>query len=348
MDALAIGLVGYGLVGRRHAEAVRLCPGARLVAVAETDREAAENARKAGLDTVESLDALLERRPEAVVLATPNGLHVEQGLACVAAGVPTLIEKPLAVTAEEGERLVTAAKRAGVPLLTGHHRRHNPRIAAAKAAIDGGRLGEVRAVQATCWLGKPDHYFAASPWRTKAGAGPGSVNLIHDLDLMRHLVGEVVTARAVAVPSRRGHEPEDLLAGVLEFENGAVATLSVSDAIAAPWSWELTAGENPAYPSTPESCYLIGGSLGSLSLPDLRLWRHADGPDWMSEIGATSLLARSADPLVAQIANLVAVARGRADPVCSGEEGLRTLRVLEAVQRAARSGAVERVEPSGG
>ena len=339
---LPIGLAGYGLVGRRHAEAVRACEGAALLAVAETDPAAAEAARAAGLRVVPDLGALLALSPGAVILATPNAAHVPQGLACVAAGVPALVEKPLAASAGEGARLVEAAERVGVPLLTGHHRRHNPRVAAAKAAIEAGRIGAVRAVQATCWLGKPDAYFAAGPWRTRAGAGPASINLIHDLDLMRHLVGEIARVRAVAAPSRRGHEAEDLLSALLEFEDGAIGTVSVSDAVPSPWSWELTAAENPAYPATGQSCYLIGGSEGALSVPDLRLWRHGGAEGWMSEMGATALLAGAADPLAAQVADLVAAARGAA-PVCSGAEGLRTLRVLEAIQRAARTGAAEDV-----
>ena len=343
MQPLPIGIAGYGLVGRRHAEAVRACPDAALLAVAEPGPEAAEAVRAAGLTVVPDLDALLALSPGAVILATPNAAHVPQGLACVGAGIPTLIEKPLADTADEGARLVDAAARAGVPLLTGHHRRHNPRVAAARSAIAAGRIGAVRAVQATCWLGKPDAYFDAGPWRTAHGAGPSAINLIHDIDLMRHLVGEIARVRAASAPSRRGHAAEDLLSALVEFEGGAIGTVSVSDAIPAPWSWELTAAENPAYPATGQSCYLIGGAEGSLSVPDLRLWRHEGAGGWMSEMGATALMAGAADPLVAQVANLVAVARG-AEPVCSGAEGLRTLRVLEAIQRAARTGTTETVE----
>ena len=138
--------------------------------------------------------------------------------------------------------------------------RHNGMVKAAKAALDVGLIGRVRAVQATCWFYKPDYYFDAAPWRTRKGAGPISVNLVHDVDLLRHFCGEVRSVRAVSVPSARGFENEDLATAILTFEDGAVATISVSDSIVAPWSWELTARENPAYPATNESCYLIGGT----------------------------------------------------------------------------------------
>lgn len=112
------------------------------------------------------------------------------------------------------------------------------------------------------------------------------VNLIHDIDLIRHLVGEVTSVQAMTANSLRGHAVEDSCTVLLGFANGAPGTASVSDGVPAPWSWELTAAENPAYAPTGESCYLIGGTEGSLDLPRLRLWRHDGGGDWWSPIAA--------------------------------------------------------------
>lgn len=334
-----IAVVGFGLVGRRHAEVVRRAPDLDLMGVVEPSVDGAAAARASGLTVFDSLDAVLHGdRPDGIVLATPTPLHLEQGLACLAAGCPTLIEKPIAVTAAEGRALTDAADRAGVPLLVGHHRRHNGMVQAAKAALLAGAIGDIRAVQATCWFYKPDHYFAEAPWRRQAGAGPISVNLVHDVDLLRHFCGDVASVRAVAVPSRRGFENEDLATAILRFASGAVATISVSDAIAAPWSWELTARENPAYPATSESCYLIGGSEGSLSLPDLRVWRHDAAPDWWTPISARTLTSGMDDPLAAQMAQFARVIRGEDPPLVSGHEGLKSLAVVEAVTTSAATG----------
>lgn len=339
-----IAVVGFGLVGRRHAEVLRRAPDLDLMGVVEPSVDGAATARTAGLTVFDSLDALLQGdRPDGVVLATPTPLHLEQGLACLAAGCPTLIEKPIAVTAAEGRALTDAADRAGVPLLVGHHRRHNGMVQAAKAALLAGAIGDIRAVQATCWFYKPDHYFAEAPWRTQAGAGPISVNLVHDVDLLRHFCGDVASVRAVAVPSRRGFENEDLATAILRFASGAVATISVSDAIAAPWSWELTARENPVYPATSESCYLIGGSEGSLSLPDLRVWRHDAAPDWWTPISARTLTSGMDDPLAAQMAQFARVIRGEESPLVSGHEGLKSLAVVEAVATSAATGEEVRI-----
>ncbi|RVT81839.1 Gfo/Idh/MocA family oxidoreductase [Rhodobacteraceae bacterium CCMM004] len=345
-EPVRIAVAGYGLVGRRHAQIVLDRPELALAAVVEPDGAARAAAAATGAAVVESLDALFDGPPvDGVILATPTLQHADQGLACIARGLPVLIEKPIAATAAEGRALAHAGRDAGVPILVGHHRRHNGTVRAAKAALDRGDIGAVRAVQATCWVYKPDRYFAAAPWRTRKGAGPVSVNLVHDADLLRHFCGDVVLVQAQTVPARRGFENEDLAAALVTFRSGALATLSVSDAIAAPWSWELTARENPAYPATPESCYLIGGSEGALSLPDLRVWRHTGAPDWWTPISATTLIAGQSDPLVEQALHFARVIRGEEAPAVPAEAGLAALEVVEAVETSARTGAAVDIGP---
>lgn len=338
--AARLVIVGAGLVGRRHADAITHAPGASLAGVVDPDPQAQSVAAAFGAPWFASLAEMFGAlEPDGVILATPTPLHVEQGLACVAKGLPALIEKPIAVRAADAEHLVEAAAAANVPLLTGHHRRHNPLIQKARETILEGRIGVIRAVQAQCWFYKPDSYFETAPWRTRKGAGPISVNLVHDVDLLRYLCGEIISVQAQAAPSARGFENEDVAAALLRFENGAIGSLTVSDSIVSPWSWELTARENPIYPPTSQSCYLIGGSQGSLSVPDLSLWTHQDAPDWWSPIAATTLVRGASDPLINQIAQFAAVIRGEQAPLVSGLEGLKTLRVIEAIQQAADTGA---------
>ncbi|MDE0208580.1 MAG: Gfo/Idh/MocA family oxidoreductase [Boseongicola sp.] len=337
-DATRIAVVGFGLVGRRHAEVLRRSPDLSLAAVVDPADESRHAADALGTEVFSTLNELFEAgTPDGVVLATPTPMHLEQGMACIEQGCPVLIEKPIAVTSAEASLLTDAAEKAGVPILVGHHRRHSGMVKAAKALITSGTIGNVRAVQATCWFYKPDHYFDAAPWRTRKGVGPISVNLVHDVDLLRHFCGEVKSVQAVAVPSQRGFENEDLATAILTFEEGTVATISVSDSIVAPWSWELTARENPAYPATNESCYLIGGSEGGLSLPDLRVWRHETKPDWWTPISATSLNCSVEDPLVTQMHHFAGVIRGREIPSMSGRQGMRSLEVVEAIAMSAEN-----------
>ncbi len=347
-DNTRIAVIGCGLAGRRHVEAIQHAPDAQLAAIVDPDDSALSLAADLAVPCFNRLDDLFDDgMVDGAIVATPTPLHVRHGLACIEHGCPVLVEKPIAVTCNEAQSLIAASRKQGVALLVGHHRRYNDIVQTARAAIDGGMIGRLRAVQATCWLYKPASYFTTAPWRTRRNLGPVSVNLVHDVDLLRHFCGEVVRVQAQSVPAIRGFENEDLAAAILSFRSGVVATVSVADAIAAPWSWELTTGENPVYPRTTESCYLMGGSHGSLSIPDLRVWSHKGNPDWWSPIEQRSLKTRSADPLVLQVSHFAKVIRGRESPLVPGIEGLRSLQVVEAVQVAARTGKTLDITPLG-
>lgn len=167
-----LAIAGAGAIGRRHAAAIRGSEAAVLAALIDPAPEAAATAAALGVPLFPSLaEALAARVADGVILATPNHLHVAGGLACVDAGVPVLVEKPLDVDVAAARRLVEAGEAAGVPVLTGHHRRYNPLIEAARDAIAEGRLGRVVSAHAMFWLAKPADYFLPD-WRRQAGAGP--------------------------------------------------------------------------------------------------------------------------------------------------------------------------------
>ena len=339
--AARIAVAGVGLVGKRHAEILAM-EGA-LVAIADPSPTAAGTARELGVPVYADLQELLElEKPDGVVVATPNQSHEADGLASVAARTPVLIEKPLASSVTAAQRLVAAAQEAGVPLLVGHHRRYNPLIARAKAEILSGRLGDLVAVNALCWLYKPDPYFDVA-WRREPGAGPVFINLIHDVELLQHLCGDVVAVQAAESNNIRGNNVEDTAVVILRFRSGALGTVTVSDSVTAPWSWELTAGENPAYPTTDAFAYMIGGTAGAMSVPDLGLWRNPGQTGWHEPIEREALAAETADPLVLQLHHFAEVAQGKAPPHVTGEDGLRALKVIAAIKDAAQSGGIVEV-----
>ena len=333
-----LAIAGAGLIGRRHAEIIGQCDGVEVASITDPDLSARRFAAERAIPWYPSLSEMLAAdRPDGVIIATPNQMHVANGLECIAAGLPILVEKPIASDTASARQLVDAAEQARLPILVGHHRRHNPLIQEAKRRIDAGEIGQTVAVHGSFWLYKPDDYFNVE-WRTQPGAGPILINLIHDIDLLRHLVGEVVAVQAVTANRTRGFAVEDTAAIILTFANGALGTFSVSDAIVAPWSWELTAGENPAYDRTDQTCYTIGGTHGSLELPNGRIWRHEGERSWWSPIRSEPYTVGLEDSLVRQIHHFAQVIRGEAAPLVSGEEGLRTLQVIDTIQRAAASG----------
>ncbi|MDE2018007.1 MAG: Gfo/Idh/MocA family oxidoreductase, partial [Hyphomicrobiales bacterium] len=178
------------------------------------------------------------------------------------------------------------------------------------------------------------------------GAGPILVNLVHDVDLLRHLVGEIVAVRASRSNAVRGNPVEEGCVALLEFAGGALGTLNASDSVVAPWSWEHSSGENPSYPRAGGDCYFLGGTKGSLSVPRLETWENEGAPGWLEPFRTTRATAADRDPLAAQMAHFGRVIRGEETPLVSGAEGLATLRAVHAIARAAETG--ERVEVAPG
>jgi predicted dehydrogenase len=343
-DPVRLAVIGAGAIGRRHIEQIVADPLAAFAGVADPTPEAKAIAESHGVRWFPGVTDLLAAadKPDGVIIATPNHLHVPNGLEAVAAGIPVLVEKPVSNDLAEATRLVEAAESAGVPLLVGHHRRHNPLLQAAKRALDGGRVGKVLAAHAMCWFFKPDAYFDIA-WRREKGAGPVFLNLIHDVDSLRYLCGEVVSVQALEASTVRGNPVEETAAVLLRFASGALGTLSVSDSIVAPWNWELTSGENPVYPHTDEFCCQIGGTHGALAIPSLDLWGYPGERSWIEPVTVGKVGYRSADPLTLQIEQFRKVIRGEEPPLVSGREGLETLRVIDAVKRSAATGEMVRL-----
>ena len=340
-----IGVIGAGLIGRKHVDIVDSADALHaIIDPTEAARDLAQEKQCMWAANLE--DYLNSNQPDGVIIATPNQFHVAHGLACIRRGVPVLIEKPIADIPAEAAILVDEVGNAGVPVLVGHHRRHNPLIKAAKAAIAAGKIGDIVSVHAQFWLRKPDDYFNVE-WRRSKGAGPIFINLIHDIDLLRHLCGEIVRVQAMEANTTRGHNVEDSAAVLLQFDNGALGTVSVSDAIPAPWSWELTAKENPAYPATDANCYTIGGTMGSLSIPDMALWTHPGEQSWWAPINNQKLPFEATDPLHIQFQHFLNVIDGKAEPLASGAEGLQTLRVISAIKTAGETQGAQVVTRNG-
>jgi predicted dehydrogenase len=337
-----IAVAGAGLIGRRHIEEVDASGSAQLAAIVDPFPAAQEVADKFGVPLYGSLAELFETdKPDGVILATPNQLHVDGGLECVAAGLPVIVEKPVGDTVDGATRLVEAAEAAGVPLLTGHHRNYSAIMARAREIVQSGVLGSIVAVVGTAMFYKPDDYFdAGGGWRRQAGGGPILLNLIHEVNNLQSLVGDVVRVQAATSSATRGFPVEDTAAMVFTFANGALGTFLLSDAAASPRSWEQTSQENLSYQTYPdEDCYHLAGTRGSLSVPTMRLKVYEGERSWWQPFESSTLELERSDPLVNQVEHFAAVIRGEVEPICSGRDGLKTLRVVDAVLEAARTGA---------
>jgi predicted dehydrogenase len=342
MAPVRIAVAGAGLIGTRHIEEIDASADAELAAVVDPGPAGPELAEKFGAAHHSSLEELFARnRPDGVILATPNQMHVDGGLECVAAGVPVIVEKPIGDTVAGATRLVDAGERAGVPVLTGHHRNYSPVMAKAREIVQSGQLGPIVAVVGTALFAKPAEYFdVGGGWRREPGGGPILLNLIHEVNNLLTLVGDIVRVQAVTSSATRGFPVEDTAAMVFTFANGALGTFLLSDAAASARSWEQTSQENASYPSyDDEDCYHIAGTQGSLSVPTMRIRTFPGAPSWWTPFATSTETIDRSDPLANQITHFAAVIRGEAEPICSARDGLNTLRVVDAVIEAARTGA---------
>lgn len=337
--SLRIAIIGAGVMGRQHAEQLARNPDTELVAVC--DPFSTELASAQGVRQFADHRAMLElMQLDGVIIANPNDAHVSTALDCLAAGIPALLEKPVATSLEQVRRLVQAESASDVPLLIGHHRRHNPIIQKAKAIIDSGQLGVLTTFTGLWQSQKAEAYFDV-PWRRQPGAGVMLINLVHDLDLMRYLGGEVATVQALVSRAARGLEVEDTAAMLLQFASGALGTLTGSDACATPWSWEQSSGENPVFAQQPDQpCYLIGGTLGSLSIPQLSVWRYGDAKGWNAPLHERRENADGTSALANQLAHFAQVICRQAKPLITAADAARTLALVEAASQAARQGCV--------
>lgn len=351
MKQLALAVAGAGIIGRRHAELIAASSRTRLAAIVDPAPAGAELALRFSVPHYTGLDSLFAAgAPAGVVLATPNHLHAEGALACAAHGVPALIEKPLADSLEQGLRLVRGLQATpSVPMLVGHHRRHSAALAGARGIIASGRLGRLVSVMGSAQFYKPDDYFESSPWRREKGGGPVLINLIHEVDNLRVLCGEVAAVQAMASSAVRGFAVEDTVVVSLRFVNGVLGSFTLSDTAASPRSWEQTSGENADYPRhDTEDCYFVAGTLGSLAVPTLRSWTYAGKRSWYEPFEFSAQALPQLDPLAAQLDHFCDVLEHRAEPLVTPHEALQSLRVVEAVQRAMASGAVVTLEMASG
>ena len=343
MGRTRIAVAGAGAIGQAHMQAARSSARCLLSAVVDPAPAARARAGEFGVPCFASIDELIAKdRPDGMILATPNALHVEHALTCIAAGLPMLIEKPVAPSVADARRLIAVADACGARILVGHHRAHSPIMAKARQVVDSGVLGKLVAVTGSAMFHKPDAYFEEAPWRRQRGGGPILLNLVHEIHSLRMLCGEIVAVQALASNAVRDFEVEDTVAIGLRFASGALGSFMLCDSAASARSWEQTSRENPAYAaSNDEDCYLVAGTHGSLAIPTLRLKTYGrdTGRSWFEPFESTVVEVQREDPLARQLEHFGAVVRGEVQPLVSARDGLANLRVTEAIAQAARADA---------
>ena len=228
------GIVGAGVIAAMHADAIATLPGARLVAVTDVAAGAATAFAAARGGAAEpDLDALLARDDvDVVCVCVPSGLHAEVGVRAAKAGKHLVVEKPIDVTLEAADRLIEAARTAGVALTVISQHRFDPGLIELKRLIGEGALGRLVLGEASTKWYRTQAYYDSAGWRGSWAMDGGSLmnQGVHYVDLLRWCMGPVTEVTAVCTTQAHQIEAEDTALAIVRFGSGAVGTILSSTA----------------------------------------------------------------------------------------------------------------------
>ena len=327
------GVIGVGLWGEYHALTYANYPGAELVAVCDVDAgRAAEMADKYGAQRWYTAyqELLADTEIDAVTVATPDYLHTEIGIAAAQAGKDILMEKPLALTVEDCQKIIAAADQAGVKLMVDFHNRWSPPFNVLKQRIVAGELGEPLLVNARLnntlfvptemlrWAGR-----SATIWFT------GS----HLIDLVCWLVGsQVVRVYSVSrarVLAARGIDTPDFFETTLEFASGAVAFVENC--------WVLPDSE----PSVVDFKMRLVGTAGSATVDTTHnrtLELYTDRVAFPDVLGLPKVFGQQQGFAVESIKHFAACVIHDKEPLLTGQDGLVNTAIVCAALKSAETG----------
>jgi len=318
---IKVAVIGVGSMGRNHARVYWEMPSAELVAIADTDEKlvtslAARFGAKAYTDFREMLD---KERPEAVTIAVPTSLHLEVATEVIRRGIHLLIEKPIALTIEDGELIIQEAKKNNCMLMIGHIERFNPAVIELKQRIAKGELGHIFQIDAR----------RLGPFPIRISDVGVVVDLaVHDLDIMRYVTAREVV-RVYAETAQRVHSlREDLLTSLIRFDNGIIGTLNIN------WLTPTKIRELD-----------VLGECGLFHVnyltQDLYLYRNATAGngDWdtmkifrgVSEGEMIRFSVNKKEPLRSEQDAFFAAIHGEGEIPVRGEDGLSVLRLVQAL-----------------
>ncbi|BCW61541.1 Gfo/Idh/MocA family oxidoreductase [Paenarthrobacter sp. MSM-2-10-13] len=211
-------VIGCGDISTIHFAALATMDNAELVAVCDTDPDRLQAAEAAhGVPGyADYLDMLQKVRPDVVHVCTPHHLHASVAADCLERGVNVIVEKPLAHTLAEGQRLIEVAERSEAKIAVCFQNRYNATSQAMHELLDGGTLGQVIGASATVMWHRDASYYRNRPWRGTWAEGGGGLMMnqaIHTVDLLQWLVGDVAKVE--------GHASTRSLGGVIEVEDTA-------------------------------------------------------------------------------------------------------------------------------
>jgi UDP-N-acetyl-2-amino-2-deoxyglucuronate dehydrogenase len=329
-----IALVGCGRISTNHFEAIDKIDGLELVAVCDADPE---RAKRAGLEWkvpyfTSYQKMLAESNADVVTIATPSGLHPEQGIAAAQAGKHVVMEKPMAISLTGADALVHACDKAGVQLFVVKQNRLNPPVQLLKRAVDRNRFGRIYMASCAVHWARPQEYYDQAPWRgTWEFDGGAFMNQAsHYVDLIQWVMGPVESVMAKTATLARRIETEDSGIAILKFRSGALGAIEVTML---------------AYPRNLEGSLTILGEKGSAKIGGTAVnkiehWEFAEPDEDDKLIDAANTSPPNVYGLGHQgyYRNVLSVLRGEAKPDTDGRAGRKSLELILGIYESAKTG----------
>ncbi|HET7694383.1 MAG TPA: Gfo/Idh/MocA family oxidoreductase [Vicinamibacterales bacterium] len=311
---MRIGILGAGGISDTHVRAAQGIDGVEVVAVHGGNRDkAAALAHRAGAVAYDTLESFLAAPMDAIAIGSPSGLHAEQAIAAIRRGLHVIVEKPLDITPARIDALIAEADRARVKVGVFFQERLLPELVAIKQKIDSGAIGKPVFIAGRLPWYRPPEYYANSRWRgTRALDGGGALmnQGIHTVDVLLWLFGPVSGVMGRTANRLHQIEVEDTAVAALEFENGAFGTI------------EATTAAAPGFPRRLE----INGTEATI----------------VHEEPARAAVVGDAAPHRRVLEDFIRAVRAGAAPACDAREGRRSVAVIDAIYRSARSGRMEK------
>lgn len=334
--SLGVGIIGAGIMGNAHAQALAGDPRARLVAVASLPLSAAEAlAGKFGAGfATDDYHALLARSDvDLVTIATPDHLHREVCEAAAAAGKPFMVEKPLTTDLAEADLLIAKVRKSGVMAMTCFNHRWIPAYARAYEEIAAGRIG--RPVLA--YARKNDRISVPTEMLSWASATTSAWFLSsHDIDLVNWFFGgqatEVYATAVWGVLRRRGIETPDAIQAQVRYDGGRVATFESC------WIYPNT------YPTPTDSFIEVVGETGMMHLKrdseQLEL-AHAEAFEYPRTSTGSMIHGTMRGAVAFALHHFVSCVIENRAPLVSLESSRHVIAILDGIHRSIASGRAE-------
>lgn len=348
-DKTGIALIGCGMISEFQSKAINALPDACVVGFFDTVPEMAKNRAKEfggrAYATIEELCA--DARVQAVSICTPSGTHMDPAVQAAKAGKHVMVEKPIEITPERVDAIISACRATGVTLGAIFPRRFQEPSRVLKDAIERGRFGRIVLGDVYIKWFRSQEYYDKGGWRGtwKLDGGGALMNQgIHGIDLLQWLMGGItdVTAMTATLAHER-IEVEDTAVAAVRFKNGALGAV------------EGTTGSWPGTKIRIE----IGGMKGNVVMEDetILTWQFQDEEPSDAEIrkkfgprenlsggGAGDPRAISYEGHRLQFEDFVRAIRTKGKPYCGGEDARAAVAVITSIYRAAREGRAVRVE----